>query len=408
MDAEGLGQRVAYWRKRRNMTRRLFADRVGRSVVWVDKIERGERALTKLPVLERVADVLGVPVDVLANGAQSARAAECPDRAEIAALRDGLQRYDVLAATFLGVPAETGEPNLASLRRQLRYVWTAFQASDYAAVSQSLAALLAEAQNAAAISTGAQRDEAQNLLAQAYQIAASTARKIGAYDLEWLAADRAIALAGQIDDPVVAGGAAFRLVNALRDNDGSRAAVEATGAAGARLARTMRWADPAHLSVYGHLMLQGAMSAAAAHDRAAAQDLLADARAAAERIGGDRNDYWTAFGPTNVAVHQVCAWVEMDEPGRAVKAAARLPGDALARLPKERHANHLVTLAHAHSHAGQREDATDALLATEARAPKEVRCRPAVRHLVADLLTRACGKPSGQLEQLATRLGVVA
>jgi transcriptional regulator with XRE-family HTH domain len=390
------------------MTRKLFADRVGRSVAWVDKVERGERALTKLPLLERVADVLQVPIEVLTSDQESVRAAECPDAVELAALREALQRYDAIAGAVLARPGESQEPDLTRLRSQVRYVWMAFQASDYATVSQTLPGLLIEAEQTADALTGSAQNEARHVLAQAYQMVASTARKIGAYDLEWLAADRGIAVVDQVGDLVVVGGAVFRLVNALLDNDGSRAAVETARSAGARLGRGMSRAVPAHLSIYGHVMLQGAMAAAAAQDQATAQELFGEARTMAGLLGQDRNDYWTAFGPTNVVIHEVCALVEAGEPGRAVETAGQLAPEVLAGLPKERHASHLVTLARAYSHAGRREEAVSAVLEADERAPKEVRCRPLARQLVEDLVVRARGKPSYQLQQLAARVGAVA
>ncbi|MGQ0777528.1 MAG: helix-turn-helix domain-containing protein [Pseudonocardiales bacterium] len=53
-----IGGRVRYWHKRRNLSRQWFADLVGRSASWVDKIENGGRSLLRLPMLERVADAL--------------------------------------------------------------------------------------------------------------------------------------------------------------------------------------------------------------------------------------------------------------------------------------------------------------------------------------------------------------
>lgn len=56
----GVGRQMARWRQRRGLTRQQFADLCGRSPSWVDKIERGERALLRLPMLERVAEVLNM------------------------------------------------------------------------------------------------------------------------------------------------------------------------------------------------------------------------------------------------------------------------------------------------------------------------------------------------------------
>ena len=45
--ARAIGRRVRYWRLRRNLGRQRFADMVGRSVSWLDKVERGERSQVK-------------------------------------------------------------------------------------------------------------------------------------------------------------------------------------------------------------------------------------------------------------------------------------------------------------------------------------------------------------------------
>jgi transcriptional regulator with XRE-family HTH domain len=58
--ARAIGQRVRYWRLRRNLGRQRFADMVGRSMSWLGKVEKGERSLLRLPILERVAAVLDI------------------------------------------------------------------------------------------------------------------------------------------------------------------------------------------------------------------------------------------------------------------------------------------------------------------------------------------------------------
>src|SRR5262245_63611944 len=65
VDDQPMGRRVAYWRNRRRMSQQLFADRLGKSKSWVDKVERGGRRLDRCYViyerahgLERDAQVL--------------------------------------------------------------------------------------------------------------------------------------------------------------------------------------------------------------------------------------------------------------------------------------------------------------------------------------------------------------
>src|SRR5215475_679219 len=98
---QNVGHQVARWRRRRGLTRQQFADLCGRSPSWVDKIERGERALLRLPMLERVAEVLRISVDVLTDPEQAGVAAgACLDAFEIRAIREALQRYDAITTVL--------------------------------------------------------------------------------------------------------------------------------------------------------------------------------------------------------------------------------------------------------------------------------------------------------------------
>jgi hypothetical protein len=51
--------------------------------------------------------------------------------------------------------------------------------------------------------------------------------------------------------------------------------------------------------------LTALFGAARGNDRRAADQLLNEAERAAERLGDERNDFWFAFGPTNVRIHAV-------------------------------------------------------------------------------------------------------
>ncbi len=55
-----LGQRVAHFRRRRGISQLVLAARLGRSESWVSKVERGERRIDRLSVIEQLATVLEV------------------------------------------------------------------------------------------------------------------------------------------------------------------------------------------------------------------------------------------------------------------------------------------------------------------------------------------------------------
>jgi hypothetical protein len=79
--------------------------------------------------------------------------------------------------------------------------------------------------------------------------------------------------------------------------------------------------SPEHLSIWGALLLTRAMIAARKNDRPTAQQFIGEAQAIAGRLGQDRNDFWTIFGPTNVAIHAVSVDVELGDPAAGLRKA---------------------------------------------------------------------------------------
>jgi hypothetical protein len=112
---------------------------------------------------------------------------------------------------------------------------------------------------------------------------------------------------------------------------------------------------------------------------------LDTAQATASCLGGDRNAWWTAFGPTNVILFQISAAYALGDAGAAIEYARRVP---LAAIPvPDRHSRFWVDVARAWHQWGKPAECYSALLAAERAVPEEVLGRPAVRRLAADLLT---------------------
>lgn len=82
--------------------------------------------------------------------------------------------------------------------------------------------------------------------------------------------------------------------------------------------------DRSSVSVYGSLLLRGAVAAGKENDRGSVIELLDEATDAAARIGGDHNYQWTAFGPTNVLPHRVNLLVELGDAGSAIDYARKI------------------------------------------------------------------------------------
>jgi transcriptional regulator with XRE-family HTH domain len=106
---------VLYWMQRRGMTRQIFADRMGKSLSWVDKIRAGDRQLDRVSVLRQVASVLDIPLAAIIDPEEAERRRTCPDDREIDAIRQALRRYDVMTNVFRANGDVLPEPNLVKL-----------------------------------------------------------------------------------------------------------------------------------------------------------------------------------------------------------------------------------------------------------------------------------------------------
>src|SRR5207248_1054250 len=133
---------------------------------------------------------------------------------------------------------------------------------------------------------------------------------------------------------------------------------------------------PERLSVYGMLLLNGAMAAARIGDSATVRDLIRGADDAAIALGEDRNDYWTSFGPTNVQLHRAAAAVELGEGRLAIETHERMDQGGFMALLPERRAHHFIDLARGLAQIGDVARASEMLLEGDRLAPSEIRCRP--------------------------------
>src|SRR3954465_205741 len=94
VDDQPVGRRVAYWRNRRKLSQQLFADRLGKSKSWVDKVERGVRRLDRFSTISEIADVLQLDVQVLLGRDPARRpdSVNCVDQVEVSEIRSALER----------------------------------------------------------------------------------------------------------------------------------------------------------------------------------------------------------------------------------------------------------------------------------------------------------------------------
>ncbi|MEV5816236.1 helix-turn-helix domain-containing protein [Streptomyces mutabilis] len=398
-----IGERVAWYRRRRGISQEVLAGLVGRTVDWLSKAENNRIELDRLSVIKALADALDVTLgDLLAEPTLLEWTADSGTRT-VPALRTALMNYRQLTP-LLGVTTE-GEPtSLDELRSSVAEVWDAYQDSRYGFATRRLPLLLADALIAVQAYQGQERERAYELMAMTYQGAAMVLTKLGETDLAWIAADRGLAAAQQSGNQVITGSLFRSVAHCLLSNGRFDAAVQLVGDAGQYLRPGLNGPTPEFLSVYGTLYLAGSMASARADDRATTGDFLEEADQAARRLGADANHVWTAFGPTNVAIHRVATAAELGDMQIAVDLGPQID---TAGLPTERRTRHNLEVARALSAHNRMDDALAKVLEAESWAPEQVRSHYLARELVLTWVRGQRGRPSRSLADLADRLHVV-
>ena len=206
------------------------------------------------------------------------------------------------------------------------------------------------------------------------------------------------------EDPVTIASSARIVTHALMGSKHYKAATDTASTLAAKFDHDVSAHDPESLSVYGSLLLRGAIAAAQHENRGGADELLTEAEGAAARLGDDLNLRWTAFGPTNASLHRVNIALTLGDAGTAIDVARTVD---LGKIDvTERKATFLMDTARAFLQCSRHERAYLALRAAEEIAPEEITGRPAARRLVRDLMTTAPLSVQRQAEDFARRIGV--
>ncbi|GGQ86678.1 helix-turn-helix domain-containing protein [Couchioplanes azureus] len=397
-----VGERIAWYRRRRGMSQEVLAGIVGRTVDWLSKIENNRIDLDRLSVIRSVAEALDVAIGDLVGEPTLLEWNSDSGTRTVAALRDALLNYRQLCPFMQASTAEA--PSVNIIRASVSDIWAAYQESRYGYVVAHLPKVLAQAQVATQRQDDEQEAQAFALLGLTYQAAAVLLTKLGESDLAWIAAERGFAAAQRSDDTVVIGSLFRSLTHTLLSTGRYVEATQLTTDAAGYLQPGLADASPEYLSVYGTLLLAGSIAAARAEDRSSVQTFLNEANETARRLGRDSNHLWTAFGPTNVSIHRVTAAMDLGDVELAIDLGSRVDTSA---LPIERQVRHALEVARALSARNRVEDALATVLAAEQKAPEQVRHFALSRQLVQTWMRRGRGRPSFQLAALAQRVRVL-
>jgi hypothetical protein len=378
----------------------VLADLVGRTEDWLNKVENNRIQLDRLSVISSLAQELDVTLgDLLAEPSFVDWSPETGERT-MPSLRAALLTYRQL------VPARKKVRDLQSadaLLQRVTAVWDAYQSARFGYMTGALPGLIEDLAYAIDQYDGTDKQRCQRLLALTYQASTGVLTKIGEADLACIAAQRGYDLAEQADEPVVLTSLTRSVSHALLSSGRYSDAVDLIDNAPSTVGVLDSTSSRAFTSVYGTMYLTGAIAAARADDAATTNDFLAQADVAAKRLGRDDNLFWTAFGPTNVAIHRVSTAMELGNVPLALDLGPRVD---LSPLPAERQVRHRLEVARAYSARNQRDEALRLILDAEQIAPEQVRHHSLSRDLVLTWIRRGHAPQNGQLAGLAQRLNV--
>jgi hypothetical protein len=299
-----------------------------------------------------------------------------------------LQRLDdALAAP--PQPDHPAEP--AQIAHMLRAARQQFDASELAALIATLPGLLASSREAA---ERADTPTGWALVSASYNLATDTLNKVGNKPSARITADRSMLYADRSQDPVAKAAAARALGMMLRTQGRPDLATAVMSRGVDQLAAT-GLATTAQAAMYLRLLCARAYTYAWAGDRSRALEGIAEAEHAAARI--------PAMTPTSApfaTLYRVDIHYALGDGGTALHAARDLR-DGMFPTPERRGRLH-TDLARAWWQWGKPEQATAELLTAYQHAPAEVRDRPSIRKIAAEVVERH-PKVAG-VRQLATSI----
>jgi transcriptional regulator with XRE-family HTH domain len=399
-----IGERIAFYRRRRGLSQAVCAGLVGRTENWLSQIERGVRPLDRLSVLVELARVLRVNLmDLIGNPMPIEP--ERPKASLVSSLRAVLMRYETIERALAPVaaqPPDTGDLN--RLRHEVAEVNGLYQQTRYAIVGELLAGLIVEARYAIRSLRDADQRRAYGLLAEVYHVTAKTLSRVGEPGLAWIVAERSIDAAAHAETPLLMAASAYHLGHALLRGGHHAEAASIVTRAAESLEQRADQHGPEPLSAIGGLYLTAAMATASNREGAAVYRFLRQADRIADKLGEDRNDQWLAFGPANVEIHRVAAAGALGDPTEAIRRGEAID---LSRLPPQligRRSQAMIELARAYTQRRMDTEAVDVLLTAEDMAPEALQFDATAHATIRQLLGRPRRTPPPALQRLADRI----
>lgn len=392
------GERIRLYRRRMGLTQEQCAQLKGCTVSAWRKWESGERQVASFSDWIEIARILRVRNLYKLTGLPVGDMPEEPGEHDtVPAIRAAMLSFN---------PQLTGEPDIRQLATAVETTWDIWQERrPFQRVGMTLPGLITEARATIPLVDGPDRDELLRTVSTLYFLTRAFTTRVGAHDVSMLSADRAMAAAIKADDLDYRAAAAWNVGMILTGQGHTEVAAELAADATAMLEPTLADATPRRMSVYGALHLLRATQFARMGD----EHGVARALEVADRVAatvGERNDFHTVFGPTNVGIYRMWLAVELSKPREAIRAAQNCDVSALPSV--ERRFSYFVELAKAYSIRGEDVAAVHMLQRAERESPEELRLNVRSRAIVCEQLRRENALTRSELRPLADRMGVLS
>ncbi|MGC7102949.1 helix-turn-helix domain-containing protein [Amycolatopsis lurida] len=385
-----IGQRIQQMRKGW-MTQQELATAANVSVDVIRKLEQGQRHTATIANLHSIANALDRDIADLFG-----RQAFPESDAGVQALRRAVTDVSDLLGTFEGEALTTSQAE-----RRAKYLWGAYWAGQYDLLTSLIPPTLLDLQATLHDANVEDSPKAADALARAYWVAGCTLAHLHQSDAAFISIRRAVEESKKANDELLAatlrGSVSWQFLVAGRYIEAEELAKKTA----ATIEPSGSVSDP-HLSVYGSLIITSATAAARRKKAQEANDLLSTSREVASRIGYDRDDYQTPFGPSQVTMQTVDVGVVTENYDAAIRAAKEM--SANPGLPLAARARHLTDRAFAHLRMGDDEKATKLIYTIDDLAPDWIQHQTLAKQVARELRVRQA-KKSQRLNDLIRRIG---
>ncbi|MGW1801882.1 helix-turn-helix domain-containing protein [Streptomyces sp. NPDC001984] len=184
-DHLSIGERIAFYRKRRGYTQEVLAGLVGRSTDWLAKIETGRKKPPRIDMLAELSRILRVPLGDLLG--QTVLVEDERQQDDVPSVCDALMSPRRLSRPLFGPDAEAQLPTPVPVAVRVEHAWNDYQGGRLGSVIAALPALIQTAQELEerAAHRGEDHGDCWAVSARTHHLAATTLAKIGESDISW-------------------------------------------------------------------------------------------------------------------------------------------------------------------------------------------------------------------------------